>query len=71
MKFATTVWFQKYFHFGYGFTVSDPFSLRDNYFYFSTKTYAVGTHWNRLNEVILMSTHNICFYVEMCKIIPK
>ena len=34
------------------------------------KTYVVGTHKNRLGEVILMSTHNICFYGEISKIIP-
>ena len=28
--------------------------------YFSTKTYVVGTQKNRLNETILLSTHNIC-----------
>ena len=28
--------------------------------YFSTKTYAVGTQKNRLNETILLSTENIC-----------
>ena len=40
----------------------------------SSKTYVVGTQ-NRLGEAILgeailMSTHNIGFYEEMCKIIP-
>ena len=29
----------------------------------------MGTHQNRLAEVILMSTHNICFYGELTKII--
>ena len=29
-------------------------------FYFSTKTYVVGTQKNRLNETILLSTQNIC-----------
>ena len=29
--------------------------------YFSTKTYVVGTHKKRLNEVLLTSTHNIPF----------
>ena len=28
--------------------------------YFSTKTYVVGTHKNRLNETVLMSTQNRC-----------
>ena len=29
-------------------------------FYFSTKTYVVGTQKNRLNETVLLSTQNIC-----------
>ena len=33
--------------------------------------YVAGTHWNHLAEVILMSTHNICFYGEIRKIIHK
>ena len=28
--------------------------------YFSTKTYVVGTKKNRLNEKVLLDTHNIC-----------
>ena len=28
--------------------------------YFSTKTYDVGTQKNRLNEMVLLSTRNIC-----------
>ena len=28
--------------------------------YFSTKTYVVGTQKNRLNEMVLLSTQNIC-----------
>ena len=39
-----------------------------NMFYFSIKTYIVGTQ-NHLAEAILMSTHNICFYREFTKII--
>ena len=35
----------------------------------SIKTYVVGTHWNRLVQVILMNTHSICFYGELLKII--
>ena len=32
----------------------------ENYFsYFSTKTYVVGTQKNRLNETVLLGTHNI------------
>ena len=37
--------------------------------YFSIKTYVVGTLYNRLAEVILMSTHKVCFYGELTKII--
>ena len=29
-------------------------------YYFSTKTYDVGTQKNRLNETVLLSTQNIC-----------
>ena len=43
--------------------------IEDNFHYFSIKTYVVGTHWNCLAEAILMSTHNICFYGEIMKII--
>ena len=32
--------------------------------------YVVGTHYYRLTKAILMSTHNICFYLEITKIIP-
>ena len=31
-------------------------------YYFSIKTYVVGTHYKHLKEMLLMSTHNICFY---------
>ena len=30
-------------------------------FYFSSKTYVVGTQKNRLNETVLLSTKNICY----------
>ena len=33
----------------------------ENYYYFSTKTYIVGTQKNRLNEMVLLSTQNLCF----------
>ena len=33
------------------------------------KTYVVGTHKKRLAEVLLMSTHNICFHGEIKKIL--
>ena len=32
------------------------------------KPYVVGTHLNRLNERIQMSTHNIGFWAEKLKI---
>ena len=41
------------------------------------KTYVVAAHYNRLKPMlwvlirILMSTHNIGFYEEISKIIPK
>ena len=35
------------------------------------KTYVIGAHYNCLAEAILMSTHNISFYEEISKIIPK
>ena len=48
--------------------------VTDFFFYFSTKTYVLGTQKNRLNETVLLSVHNIClnlwvrkylqFYVE-------
>ena len=30
------------------------------FFYFSTKTYVVGTQKNRLDETVILSTQNIC-----------
>ena len=38
-------------------------------FYFSYKKYAVGTHSKCLTEALLMSTHNICFYGEIRKLL--
>ena len=35
--------------------------------YFSMKTYVVGTHQKHLGEVLLMTTHNICFHGEIRK----
>ena len=43
--------------------------IRDNFAYFSIEIYVVGTRHNCLGEAILMSTHNICFYGELMKII--
>ena len=34
--------------------------IKDNFRYFSTKTYVVGTQTNRLAETVRLSTHNIC-----------
>ena len=37
-------------------------SVIRNYFsYFSFKTYVVGTQNNRLNETVILNTHNKCF----------
>ena len=33
---------------------------QENISYFSAKTYVVGTQKNRLNEMVLLSTQNIC-----------
>ena len=33
----------------------------NSFSYFSTKTYIVGTQKNHLNEMVLLSTQNICF----------
>ena len=35
--------------------------VRNFYFYFLTKTYAVGTQKNRLNETVLLITKNKCY----------
>ena len=37
--------------------------------YFLTKTYVVCTHYKCLREVLLMSTHNICFCQEIRKLL--
>ena len=34
---------------------------------FSVKTYGVCTHWKHLNEMLPMSTHNICFHGDRRK----
>ena len=41
----------------------------DNFAYFFIKTYIVGAHYNCIAKAILMSTHNICFYEDLTKII--
>ena len=41
--------------------------FKDNFSYFSTKTYVVTHHQNRLAETV----HNICFKGEIWKNIPK
>ena len=38
-----------------------PRKSTDIFFYFSVKTYFVGTHKKCLDSVLLMNTHNICF----------
>ena len=35
-------------------------SVQLNFFYFSTKTYVVGTQKNRLDGTVLLSTQNTC-----------
>ena len=47
---------------------------RDNFSYFSMKTYIVTHHWNCLDETVLMRGHNISFIGKLRKtekIIPK
>ena len=44
-------------------------NLSDNFAYYFIETYVVGAHYNRLGEVILMSTQNIGFYEDLTKII--
>ena len=43
----------------------------DNFSYFSLKTYVVTPHLNRLDEMVQMRGHNICFNAELIKIIPN
>ena len=38
-------------------------------FLISPRKHVVGTHYKRLTEVLLMSTHNICFRGEIRKIL--
>ena len=40
---------------------------RDIFLFFSSKSYAVGTHLKCLAKALLMNTHNICFYGEIRK----
>ena len=40
---------------------------RKIFFYFSAKTYVVGTQKNCLNEIVLLSTQNICLKVWVRK----
>ena len=42
----------------------------DNFSYFSSKTYAVTPHLNRLIELVQMRDHNIWFYAVLT-IIPN
>ena len=41
------------------------------FLHFCIKTYVVGTHQKLIGEMILMSTHNICFHGEIRKIIHE
>ena len=45
--------------------------LWDNFLQFSIKIYIVVTHKKGFSEVLLMSTHKICLYGEITKIIPE
>ena len=36
------------------------FCTKNKFSYFLTKTYVVGTQKNRLNEMVLLSTQNLC-----------
>ena len=52
-----------YFGMGEGFVGRPPEKrahLKIIFSYLSTKTYVVGVQKNRLNETVLLSTHNIC-----------
>ena len=44
---------------------------KDNFSYFSTKTYVVTPHYNRLDETVLTMGDKICFHGGMWLIIPK
>ena len=46
-------------------------NFRDHFSYFSTKTYVVTPHKNRLDKTVLMMGHKICLYIEIWQIIPK
>ena len=45
--------------------------FRDNFSYFSLKTYVVTSDLNRLDKTVQMRGHNICFYAQLTKIIPN
>ena len=43
-----------------GVTLVKQLKISKKYFsYFSTETYVVGTQMNHLNEMVLLSTHNL------------
>ena len=42
--------------------------IKESFCLFLHKTFVVGAHENRLANTILMSIHNIRFYVELTKI---
>ena len=41
------------------------------FFYFTSKSYVVINHLNRLVQAVQMTGHNICFYEELTIIIPN
>ena len=48
--------------------LQDHWSSGFIFFHISVKTYIVGTRWNRLAEVALTSTHNVCFGSKVRKL---
>lgn len=45
--------------------------FKDFQFYFSVAKYIINTRQNLLSKTILKSTHNVCSYEEVLKIIRK
>ena len=41
------------------------------FLFFSLKPYVVTPHLNHLIEMLQMGVHNICFYADLIKVIPK
>ena len=42
----------------------------DDFPYFNIQAYVVGIHYDRLAEVVLMNTHNVCLCGALKNIIP-